>query len=81
MKSLDKETLCEVGEALYGPLWQNPLAEALGVGDRTVRYWASGDRAVPAGVWQDIGALCRARADALQAWAARLPSKPKGQGE
>lgn len=66
------DTLREVGEALYGPLWQTPLSEALEVSDRTVRRWAAGDSEIPPGVWDDVGKLCRARGKALERWACRL---------
>jgi len=33
----------EIGEALFGPRWHLPMAKALGVHPRTVRYWATGD--------------------------------------
>lgn len=64
--------LAQVGEALFGPQWQTPLAAALGVGDRTVRRWASGDTEVPDGVWADIAKLCLTRAQDLIGWAGRL---------
>ena len=67
----DKDTLREVGEALYGPSWQTPMADALGVTDRTVRYWAGG-KDIPAGVWKDLAALCLSRKHQLEAWAQRL---------
>lgn len=57
------EKLRAAGEALYGPRWQSDLARALGVSDRSVRGWAAGDRVVPPGVWVDIVALLRQRAD------------------
>jgi hypothetical protein len=60
------EKLARIGEAMFGPSWQTPMAEALGVAVRTVQRWASGERAPAAGVWHDIAALCRARAKALE---------------
>lgn len=33
-----------VGQLLYGPEWQSPLARRMGVNPRTMRYWAAGDR-------------------------------------
>jgi hypothetical protein len=33
--------------ALYGPEWQSPLARALGVNARSIRFWASGSRPIP----------------------------------
>jgi hypothetical protein len=55
------ETLATVGQALYGPAWQTRLASALGVNDRTVRRWASGENEIPAYVRGELMALCRKR--------------------
>jgi hypothetical protein len=70
----DSNTLREIGEALYGPNWQTPLSVALGVSDRTVRYWTEG-RHIPAGVWDDLAKLCEQRARAILKWGARLKAK------
>lgn len=43
---MSPETLALVGEALYGPNWQNKLARALEINDRTVRRWASGENEI-----------------------------------
>lgn len=56
--------LASVGELLFGPCWQSALAQALGVSDRTMRYWIAG-RTVPAGVRGDLVALMRNRIGAL----------------
>lgn len=48
------------GETLYGPAWQERLAEALGVSPKTVWRWKTGTD-VPDGVWRDIAKLCNAR--------------------
>ncbi len=50
-RSHDLFTQC--GEAMWGDQWQTAMAEALGVSDRTVRRWVSGERIKP-GVWVDI---------------------------
>lgn len=55
------------GMLLYGDRWQSDLARALGVGDRRVREWVSGDRRPSAGVWADIAGLLRQRQQAGQA--------------
>lgn len=34
--------LRQIGEALYGPEWQTPMARALGVSLRSVQRWAAG---------------------------------------
>lgn len=69
---LDADTLGAVGTSLYGPHWQTPLSEALGVADRTVRRWAIGQFNIPDGVWLDIADLCRERGRELDGWAKRL---------
>jgi len=38
-----------LGEAMYGPQWQTPMARAIGVTDRTVRYMAAGERGIHEG--------------------------------
>jgi plasmid maintenance system antidote protein VapI len=43
---LNPAELRNLGEQLYGPRWQTPLARALPVSPRTVRYWLSGKRAI-----------------------------------
>jgi len=70
--TLTADHLRAVGEALYGPNWQTPLSEALGVSDRTVRRWAAGDFAIPEGIWADIAALCKKRGADLAKWEKRL---------
>jgi hypothetical protein len=53
--------LAAAGAALYGPRWQSELARSLGVSDRTMRRWLSGENPIPAGVWGDCCALLRVR--------------------
>ena len=36
------DELRSTGESLFGPHWQTPLAKALDVDPRSVRYWLSG---------------------------------------
>lgn len=52
--SPDAFLLRQIGETLYGSGWQAGLANILGVSDRSVRAWASGEQPVPPGVWHDI---------------------------
>jgi hypothetical protein len=54
------------GETLYGPAWQERLADALGVSPKTVWRWKTGAD-VPAGVWRDIAKLCDGRAKEIRA--------------
>ena len=48
------ELLRRIGENLYGPRWQTDLSNALGVNDRSMRRWVSGEDRIPEGVWRDI---------------------------
>lgn len=67
-----RDHLAEAGNALYGERWQSPLARDLGVGDRRVREWVSGDRTTPPGIRADLERLCRERAGVLSELADRL---------
>jgi len=66
------DLLRESGEALYGARWQSDLARDLGVSDRTVRRWAAGSFAVPAGVRTTIRDLLHERGLALAGVRRRL---------
>jgi hypothetical protein len=66
------EMLARVGTALYGPKWQTDLAADLGVNDRTMRYWATGQRAIPDRIASELLALVTARGAELAAVAAEL---------
>lgn len=46
--------LRRIGEQLYGPRWQTDLSNAIGVNDRSMRRWVSGEDRIPEGVWRDI---------------------------
>lgn len=41
------DLLTRVAQGLYGPCWRAPLGTALGVNERTVRRWATGESAIP----------------------------------
>jgi hypothetical protein len=59
------ELLRLVGEALYGERWQTPLSRALGVGDRTVRRWASGEDKPKPAIAAELAEVMRARRDKI----------------
>jgi ribosome-binding protein aMBF1 (putative translation factor) len=42
-RSLSADQIGDVGRQLYGERWQSPLASALGVNPRLLRYWLSGE--------------------------------------
>lgn len=75
----NREWMRRVGEAIYGPSWQTPLSEALGVAPRSVRYWASGERTPPDGARADLAALCRARAQTLNQIASEMEAGLKDE--
>ena len=53
--------LAEIGRALWGEHWQQPMADALGLSDTArIRGWLTGKH-VPAGVWADLDGLLRKR--------------------
>ena len=62
----ETELLNATATALYGPLWQNALARALDINERTVRRWASGEAPVPLGVWHDISEIIAERVTELR---------------
>ena len=72
--SIPCETLALVGEALFGPNWQRPLARALGphhpggareaIDDRLVRRWAMAQRDTPN--WLPAALLAILHAAALE---------------
>lgn len=59
------ERLLELGRAMYGPRWQREVARALGVADRTVRRWASGQSDIPAVVEVRLVGVARVRVGEL----------------
>lgn len=69
---MSRPKLKDIGRALFGDQWQVPLARELDVADRTVRRWAAGDVAPPAGVWPDLAKICRAHALKLARLAERI---------
>lgn len=62
---MSQPLICQVGEALYGPHWVRPLASALEVSERTMRYWQDG-KEPPDGIWADCARLCRERVKLLE---------------
>jgi len=69
----DHAYLADVGEALYGPRWQNELARNLGVADRTVRRWVAGDAPIPGGVWAELSALITEKEITLRGLRTNMP--------
>ena len=55
----DAKLIAEVGQALWGPAWKGPMAEAVRHQKSAVADWASGRLPVPAGVWSELKKLMR----------------------
>ena len=70
--------LNDVGTALYGPRWFSPLAEALGVNNRSIRRWVTGECEPSPGVWRDLEGVIEDRVKDLDRW--RLILRFHGEG-
>lgn len=67
--------LPQIGRALFGDHWLQPLSRELGVNDRTIRRWAKDEFAIPKTVWDEIEHLCLTRGHNLRLIAADLKAK------
>lgn len=59
--------LARRGRTLYGPCWQTPLAEALGVRRETVVRWSNGSRGTPDDLGERLDRVAEARVDEIRA--------------
>lgn len=66
--------LFDAGYALYGMHWQRALGRALGVNERTVRWWLQRDDGsrLPANLAERLNAIFEARIHELQSARAKL---------
>lgn len=55
----DKALIGEVGQTIWGPEWQGPMAQALSQPKGTIADWTSGRVAVPADIWKDLREIAR----------------------
>lgn len=62
----NKDRLIHLGEAIYGPLWQNATARALGVNSRQVHRWVSGEYEPSDGVIRDLVAVAKEKRAAIE---------------
>lgn len=65
------DMLEDVGEALYGSLWQRAISKDIGVTDRTVRRWVAGDP-IPDGLDAQLKTLVDKRITELKRLRRRL---------
>ena len=74
------------GETLYGPNYRSELGRALGVNERTIRRWVSGEYPVPDKVWLELAEFCQERHETLKLLdgplrdAATMENPPQGAG-
>jgi hypothetical protein len=66
------EELGRVGRALFGDQWQTPLARALDMSERSVRFMLAGDRGIHAGIVADLVKILEARGAELHVVAKEL---------
>lgn len=55
----DQALLAKVGQTIWGPAWQGPMAEALKVPASTIDAWAKAGAAVPADSWKALREVAR----------------------
>jgi hypothetical protein len=68
----DAELIDEVGQALWGPAWKAPMAEAVRHQKNVIADWASDRLPVPAGVWSELALLMRRREHELDRLGSRV---------
>ncbi len=78
---MSQPLICRVGEALYGPHWVRPLASALQVSERTMRYWQDGTREPPAGVLRELASLITKRRAELSTLKGEISATVKRSGD
>lgn len=67
--TLTRAQLEAIGTACFGNRWQTDIAEAVGVNDKTVRRWLSGESAMSPEMSRKLLSVLYARAEALAALA------------
>ncbi len=55
----DHIMLATIGKTIWGPAWEEPMAEALKERRHTVADWSTGRAAVPAAIWKDLREVTR----------------------
>jgi hypothetical protein len=66
------DTLTQIGEALYGRIWQAQICELLQIDSRRVRAWISGERSIPPTILPELVAELRRRGKRAIALADKL---------
>jgi hypothetical protein len=55
----DQALLAKVGRTIWGPDWQQPMAEALKLPPSAIAEWVGGRTAVPADSWKTLREVTR----------------------
>jgi len=55
----DHMLIAKIGQTVWGPAWQAPMAAALKQHQHTVEGWSSGRIVVPADTWQELREITR----------------------
>ena len=71
---MNRSTLKQAGEALWGPQYKSEMARQLAVALRTVMRWDAGETAIPSSAAERLGKLLRER----QARIAQVLAKIEG---
>lgn len=53
--------IAEIGHALWGELWQRPMADVMKRQRKTVRDWRRGHMPVPSDVWRELIGITQQR--------------------
>jgi hypothetical protein len=66
---MSADKLANFGRALYGERWQTALAIKLGVVDRTMRRWMTGESPIPSGIEEELQKILAAKLTAIDSLA------------
>jgi hypothetical protein len=55
----DQATIAKIGQTIWGPSWQGPMAAALKQQHRTIEDWSSGRVSVPLEAWKELREAAR----------------------
>jgi hypothetical protein len=55
----DQAKIAKIGQTIWGPSWQEPMAAALKQQRRTVEDWSSGRAAIPLEAWKELREAAR----------------------
>jgi hypothetical protein len=55
----DQTMITKIGQTIWGPSWQAPMADALKQQRRTIEDWSNGRVAVPLEAWKELREAAR----------------------